>query len=110
MWHPNGWLKTNGAFDFAGGCVVHISGGAACFAAALVLGPRHGRFSHDDRETYGMACPTNVILGTFFLWWGWIGFNCGATFSVTGGKIYIFIQNPMQLQLSAVRFIPWPSR
>jgi len=79
-----------GAFDFAGGSVVHMAGGASCLAAALVLGPRHGRFSHDDNETYGMACPTNVILGTFFLWWGWIGFNCGSTLAITGGT-YTFI-------------------
>ncbi|XP_066936399.1 putative ammonium transporter 3 [Clytia hemisphaerica] len=102
MWHGSGWLKQKGAFDFAGGSVVHMTGGASCLIAAIVLGPRHGRFSHDDKETYGMACPTNVILGTFFLWWGWIGFNCGSTFAVTGGMWRLSIRAGVSTMNGAV--------
>uniref|UniRef100_A0A069DMW4 Ammonium transporter n=1 Tax=Clytia hemisphaerica TaxID=252671 RepID=A0A069DMW4_9CNID len=78
-----GWLSQEAFFDFAGSSVVHMAGGIAALAAAIILGPRHGRF--DTKGAYGMSSPTNVILGTFFLWWGWIGFNCGSTFAVTGG-------------------------
>ena len=35
-----------------------------------------------------MASPTNVVLGTFMLWWGWLGFNCGSTFGVSGGNMF----------------------
>lgn len=83
MW-GGGWLAEYGAYDFAGSSVVHMSGGAAALVASAVLGPRHGRF--DDPDRYAMSSPTNVILGTFFLWWGWIGFNCGSTFALSAGK------------------------
>lgn len=79
-----GWLAQNGAFDFAGSSVVHMSGGAAALVASLLLGPRHNRFV--DKQSYQMSSPTNVILGTFFLWWGWIGFNCGSTYALSGGN------------------------
>lgn len=83
MW-GGGWLADLGAYDFAGCGVVHMSGGAAAFVAAAMLGPRHGRFGK-DKKLYGMSSPTHVTLGTFFLWWGWIGFNCGSTFAMSGG-------------------------
>lgn len=40
----------------------------------------------DGKEKEPMASPTNVVLGTFILWWGWLGFNCGSTFGVSGGN------------------------
>jgi len=85
MWDEQGWLAKKGAFDFAGASVVHMTGGAAALVAALFLGARRGRFSLHEKEPFAMSSPTNVILGTFFLWWGWIGFNCGSTFAVTNG-------------------------
>merc|ERR550534_3009817 len=57
-----GWLSDLGAHDFAGSSVVHMSGGAAAFAASALLGPRHRIFGADRKE-YPMACPTNVVLG-----------------------------------------------
>jgi len=83
MW-GGGWASQEGGLDFAGSAVVHMSGGAAAFVASAMLGPRHKRYGN-DKLTYYMASPTNVVLGTFFLWWGWIGFNCGSTFGMTGG-------------------------
>ena len=88
MW-GGGWASQEGGLDFAGSAVVHMSGGAAAFVASAMLGPRHKRYGN-DKLTYYMASPTNVVLGTFFLWWGWIGFNCGSTFGMTGGKLTLF--------------------
>lgn len=33
-----------------------------------------------------MGNPMNVCLGLFIVWWGWIGFNAGSSYGVTGGK------------------------
>ena len=52
IWSPNGFLSHNnltplfgsGMIDFAGGSVVHITGGTTALIAAIVLGPRAMRF------------------------------------------------------------------
>jgi Amt family ammonium transporter len=74
-WHPDGFLRTWGVLDFAGGTVVHMSAGFAALAGAIYLGPR---LSH---KRHGQAPPSNtpyVILGTGMLWFGWFGFNAGS--------------------------------
>lgn len=99
MWSATGWLGTRGASDFAGSSVVHMSGGASGFAAALIIGPRNYRFTTQEEERFRMSSPTNAVLGTFFLWWGWIGFNCGSAFTITGtawrivGRIAVVTMN-----------------
>src|SRR5687768_14140422 len=69
-----GWLADMGAWDFAGGTVVHVNAGAAALVAALVVGKRSG---------YGSSSllPHNVpfvLLGAGLLWFGWFGFNAGS--------------------------------
>ena len=48
VWNSGGWLAEKGFVDFAGSTVVHSIGGWCALAAAIVIGPRLGRF---DRET-----------------------------------------------------------
>jgi Amt family ammonium transporter len=75
-WHPEGFLFKMGVLDFAGGTVVHISAGCAALAAAIYLGKRREKATHD---------PANipfVLLGTGLLWFGWFGFNAGSSVSV----------------------------
>ena len=55
--------------------------------AAMVLQPRRGRYTEGNSKFFQMASPTNVLLGTLFLWWGWIGFNCGSQFHISGSKL-----------------------
>ena len=43
-WHPTGWLKVRGFFDFGGSGVVHMLGGVCALVATLMVGPRIGRF------------------------------------------------------------------
>ena len=69
-----GWLADLGAWDFAGGTVVHVNAAAAAFVAAMVVG---------KRSDYGSTSilPHNVpfvLLGSGLLWFGWFGFNAGS--------------------------------
>ena len=69
-----GWLADMGAWDFAGGTVVHVNAAAAAFVAAMVVG---------KRSDYGSSSilPHNVpfvLLGAGLLWFGWFGFNAGS--------------------------------
>ena len=87
VWDSNGWLFKRGVHDFAGSAVIHMAGGAAAFTTAYILGPRQGKFI-EPKRSLNISDPINVILGTFFLWWGWLGFNCGSTFAVSNGMLY----------------------
>ena len=74
-----GWLAQLGAWDFAGGTVVHVNAAAAAFVAALVIG---------KRTDYGSSSilPHNVpfvLLGAGMLWFGWFGFNAGSALAAS---------------------------
>ncbi|MHA6299689.1 ammonium transporter [Devosia sp. CAU 1758] len=74
VWSGPGLLFGMGAYDFAGGTVVHINSGVAALVAALVLGPRMGYMKEP-------IPPHNLVLtyvGAGLLWFGWFGFNAGS--------------------------------
>lgn len=74
-----GWLEAKGFIDFAGSTVVHSVGGWAALAAAIVLGPRIGKFKNGKPQGIpGHSIPL-AALGVFILWFGWFGFNSGST-------------------------------
>ena len=87
-----GWLAKTwdtmglgaGYVDFAGSGVVHMVGGVAALAGAIVLGPRIGKFGADGkpRAIPGHHIPM-AMLGTFILLFGWFGFNAASTFAAT---------------------------
>ncbi|MCY1001211.1 ammonium transporter [Myxococcus sp. MISCRS1] len=79
-WHPEGFLRTWGVLDFAGGTVVHMSAGFAALAGALVLGRRH---THLENAAHTPANLPFVMLGTGMLWFGWFGFNAGSALSAS---------------------------
>ena len=85
IWDDKGWLRAMGAVDIAGCGAVHLVGGVSGLVATLMLKPRTGRFDPNSPPKH-MSSPTNVLLGTFMLWWGWLGFNCGSTFGISGMK------------------------
>jgi Amt family ammonium transporter len=63
-----------GAYDFAGGTVVHVNAGIAALACALFLGKRRG---YPDK----MSPPHNLpfaVIGAGLLWFGWFGFNAAS--------------------------------
>ena len=86
-----GWLANlgrafglgNGAVDFAGSGVVHMTGGAVGLAIAIVLGPRIGKFNKDGSANTipGLNIPMGV-LGTIIMFFGWFGFNPGSALGV----------------------------
>ena len=86
-WHPEGFLAKMGAWDFAGGTVVHISAGCAALAGALVLKRRK---SHIENKEIPPANVPYVLIGTGLLWFGWFGFNAGSAVGATPLAVYAF--------------------
>jgi len=78
-----------GMIDFAGSGVVHMTGGCTALVAAIVLGPRVGRFYDADGQvlpephTFAAHSVALQVLGTFILWFGWYGFNPGSTLAIS---------------------------
>ncbi|MBI5756121.1 MAG: ammonium transporter [Nitrospirae bacterium] len=91
-----GWLSQlgknfglgHGTLDFAGSSVVHMTGGVAGLAGAMILGPRLGKYRHDGKPNAipGHHIPM-AITGCFILAFGWFGFNAGS--SLAGGDLRI---------------------
>lgn len=50
-----------------------------------MLGPRLGRYDNGF-DPLPLGSPVNAILGLFVLWWGWLAFNSGSTYGITGDK------------------------
>jgi Amt family ammonium transporter len=85
VWNPNGWLALRGFNDFAGSAAVHAMGGFSALAAAIVLGPRIGKYSSDGNSNTipGHNLPLASV-GAFILWFGWFGFNPGSSLGAVG--------------------------
>lgn len=75
-----GWLAQLGVMDFAGGIVVHVSGGAAALVAAMMLGPRRG-FPRVPMPPHNL---TMTATGAGILWVGWHGFSAGSALMANG--------------------------
>src|SRR5438876_863257 len=97
-----GWLSQLGAtmslghgyVDFAGSTVVHAVGGFCAMALAVILGPRLGKYGPDGMPR---AFPAHniafVVIGTFILLFGWMGFNPGSTLGATDLRISVIAVN-----------------
>jgi Amt family ammonium transporter len=97
-----GWLSQlgstmgmgHGYVDFAGSTVVHAIGGFCAMALAVILGPRAGKYGADGKPR---AFPAHnipfVVIGTFILLFGWMGFNPGSTLAATDLRISVIAVN-----------------
>merc|ERR1719373_1552572 len=57
-------------------------GGIGALCGAIIVGPRHGRWDPQSSEPFEAHNIPFCVLGTFFLWFGWYGFNPGSTGSM----------------------------
>lgn len=80
VWGSGGWLAGEGALDFAGGTVVHITSGVSALVCAIVIGRRKG-FGSEDISPHN---ATMTMLGAGLLWFGWFGFNAGSALAADG--------------------------
>ena len=85
-----GWLKQLGFYDFAGSTVVHSVGGWVALSALLIIGPRTG-INENTRHQFKGQNLALTILGVFFLWIGWFGFNGGSNLGETKTLFAIFV-------------------
>ncbi|WP_442265931.1 ammonium transporter [Tenacibaculum sp. ZS6-P6] len=79
QWNGDGWLAKQGFIDFAGSSIVHSVGGWAALIAAILVGPRLGKYTKDGKAiTIQGHNKLLATLGVFILWFGWFGFNGGS--------------------------------
>lgn len=91
-----------GGLDFAGGTPVHTSSGIAALAISIFLGKRSGYGT--ERLAYRPYNVSYVVLGTIFLWIGWIGFNGG---SALGANLRAVQATLVTIVASATGGITW---
>jgi Amt family ammonium transporter len=115
VWNPDGWLRSLGAIDFAGGIVVHVSAGLSALAAALVIGRRKGcgipwkeHMKAAKKESASEFKPTNipyVILGAGLLWFGWFGFNGGSALAANDFAVLALVTTNLAAAAAAVSWM-----
>ena len=80
-WDASGLFFGWGAFDFAGGTVVHINAGIAALVGAYVIGPRIGL----GKEVLAPHSLPITFIGASILFIGWFGFNAGSALGAGTG-------------------------
>jgi len=111
VWDERGWLSTQkvdgkfsdtGMIDFAGCAAVHMVGGLAGLAGAIVVGPRLGRFNAngDARDIPGHSASL-TLLGVFILWFGWYGFNPGSALQLSANGALVAANSAVTTTLAA---------
>jgi Amt family ammonium transporter len=99
-----GWLSSEvndvNYMDFAGSGIVHMTGGVASLVGSIVAGPRKDRWTKPEEfDPHNLPL---VVLGTFLLWFGWYGFNCGSTLGLhTAAQGMMAAQVAMNTTISA---------
>mmetsp|Transcript_52001 Transcript_52001/g.137361 ORF Transcript_52001/g.137361 Transcript_52001/m.137361 type:complete len:577 (-) Transcript_52001:45-1775(-) len=73
-------VNSIGFTDFAGSGIIHLTGGVGSLIGSIAVGARKGRF--DRPKEFAPHNMPLVVLGTFLLWFGWYGLNCGSTMAM----------------------------
>ena len=113
-WHESGRLSAYrderlafgcGLLDFAGGGVVHLTGGVAALAAAWSVGPRDNKYtSRGDPVPMRQQSVVLQVLGTLTLWLGWFAFNGGSVLSASRARHrgpLLFYYDPLRVREDA---------
>ena len=105
-----GWLSQlgrnfglgHGVLDYAGSSVVHMVGGVAGLAGAIVLGPRMGKYRANGTPTAipGHHIPM-AIVGCLVLFFGWFGYNAGPALADGGLRLGVIVVNTMLAGVAA---------
>ena len=96
-----GLLADMGAFDFAGGIVVHLTAGTAALVAAVMVGARRGH-PHTPMTPHNM---TMCLTGTGMLWVGWFGFNGGSALAANGDAAMAILVTQTSASVAALTWI-----
>jgi len=98
VWDPAGLIMGWGAYDFAGGTVVHINAGITGFVGAIFIGKRLG-FGKDNMAPHNVPY---VLIGAALLWVGWFGFNAGSNLEANAFTALPFINTFLATAAAAV--------
>ena len=102
VWGTGGWIRVHlGAFDFAGGLVVHLISGIAALCCVLVMGKRKGLGS-EEMHPHNL---TMTALGTALLWFGWFGFNAGSALAANRSAVAAFVNTNTAAAVAAIRLV-----
>ncbi|MEL6975762.1 MAG: ammonium transporter [Bacteroidota bacterium] len=107
------WLNTAGFVDFAGSSVVHAVGGAAALVAAILVGPRIGKYVDGKAKVIPGHNMALGALGVFILWLGWFGFNGGSQLAwggddtIAAGSVIINTNIAAAIGAIAALFLTW---
>ena len=100
-----GWLAELGVMDFAGGLVVHVSGGIAALVGAMMTRPRIGY----PRLAMPPHNLTMTATGAGILWVGWHGFSAGSALMANGAAGIAMLSTHMSAAAGSLTwmFIEW---
>lgn len=107
------WLNVAGFVDFAGSSVVHAVGGSAALVAAILVGPRIGKYVDGEAKAIPGHNMAFGALGVFILWLGWFGFNGGSQLawggSDTVGATSVIVNTNLAAAIGAIAalFFTW---
>lgn len=107
------WLNVAGFVDFAGSSVVHAVGGGAALVAAIMVGPRIGKYVDGKPQVIPGHNMMFGALGVFILWLGWFGFNGGSQLAwggddtVAAGSVIINTNIAAAAGAIAALFFTW---
>ena len=98
QWNGDGWLAQKGFIDFAGSSIVHAVGGWAALVAAILVGPRIGKYIDGKAVNIPGHNKMYAAIGVFILWFGWFGFNGGSQLAwggddAVGASMVVLVTN-----------------